>query len=84
MKAHPTKVKIRFRRTRIYTYPESRVGCIQNSLCQHDEVIGTCKVHVEQKADEMPIVEMADTVIDPGAVMVYECLSQKYGFQQYC
>ena len=38
--------------------------------CEHCNVIGASKVDIEEEADKIWVIEMADTVIDPRAMMV--------------
>lgn len=43
----------------------------KNPLCEHCEVIGAGKIDIEEEADKIWVIEMADTVIDPRTMVVF-------------
>ena len=51
-----------------FTYP---IGCArQYALREHNNMIRACEVDIEQEADEVAVVEVADTVVHPRTVVV--------------
>jgi hypothetical protein len=52
-------------------YPVPLGGEGHNPPCDQGDMVGAGKVDVEEETDEMSVVEMADAVVDPRAVVVF-------------
>ena len=48
------------------------VVCTEYTRSKHPNMIKTRNVYIDQKADEMGIVEMANAIIDPGTMVIYQ------------
>ena len=52
------------------THPDSGVHGLRYAPGYHSEVVRASDIDVKQKADEVAIVEMANAVVDPRAVVI--------------
>jgi len=50
-------------------YPER--GAVEHPFREHGEMVCACNVDVEEEANEMSVVEMADTIVHPRAMVVW-------------
>ena len=50
-----------------------------HAASDHSNVIGAGEVNIEKEADEVPIIEMTDTIVDPRAMMVCRSSLGEFG-----
>ena len=53
------------------TYPVSCIHSVYGSSNDHGDVIRTRNIHEEKKTNEMSVIIVTYTVIDPGAVVIH-------------